>query len=69
MESRISNESCRDSALLVSESEAAKMLGISPRTLWSIRNTGEISCVRIGRSVRYSVASLQQWIRDREGGR
>ena len=28
-------------------------------------NAGEIPCVRLGRSVRYSMADLQQWIEAR----
>lgn len=48
--------------LLVSEREAASMLSICPRSLWAIRTAGEIPHVRVGRSVRYAVADLEQWI-------
>ena len=34
--------------LLVDEREAARLLSISPRTLWGLRNAGRIACVRIG---------------------
>jgi len=48
--------------LLVTAREAADLLAISPRTLWTLTSTGEIACVRIGRSVRYDVADLRVWI-------
>jgi excisionase family DNA binding protein len=55
-------------ALLVDVREAARMLSISTRTLWSLTDSGEIPAVRIGRSVRYSVATLRDWINHREAG-
>jgi excisionase family DNA binding protein len=48
--------------LLLTPSEAAVALRISPRLLWSKTKLGEIPCVRIGKAVRYSTASLQKWI-------
>lgn len=48
--------------LLLKPREAAKALGIGPRTLWTLTNSGEIACIRIGRSVRYAMADLQAWI-------
>lgn len=48
--------------LLLSPKEAAAALGISPRLLWSKTKIGEIPCLRIGKAVRYSPASLQAWI-------
>jgi predicted DNA-binding transcriptional regulator AlpA len=58
--------------------EAAKALGISPRTLWGLTTPrGPIRCVRIGqgkrRAVLYSVSELQHWLRQqasesKEGG-
>ncbi len=52
--------------LLVNERRAAKLLNVSPRTLWAWRRAGIIPCVRIGRSVRYSIRSLEAWIQERE---
>ena len=49
-------------ALLVSAKDAAQMLGISPRLLWTQTHKGTIPCVRIGRTVRYSVADLNAFI-------
>ena len=56
-----------DTRLLLNERDAAKMLSISPRTLWSLRAAGKISCVRIGAAVRYSVSDLQDFIRSQTG--
>lgn len=48
--------------LLITPSEAAFLLSISTRKLWSLTNAGQIPCVRLGRAVRYSPADLQDWI-------
>jgi len=42
--------------------DAANALAISPRKLWGLTRSGEITCVRIGRAVRYSVQDLQAFI-------
>ena len=56
-------------ALLVDRHEAARLLAISTRTLWAMTKAGEIDCVRIGKSVRYSPAAIQAWIaRKTRGG-
>lgn len=49
-------------ALLLTPREAARLLSISTRTLWSMSDRGEIPVVRIGRSVRYYRAALVEWI-------
>ena len=56
---------------LVKTREAARILGISERKLWSLRNTGEIPAVKFGcRAVRYNVLDLQAWAeRHTERGR
>lgn len=54
--------------LLMSPADAAEALSISTRTLWSLTQTKELPCVRIGRLVRYDVAALQDWIRGQGGG-
>jgi excisionase family DNA binding protein len=48
--------------LLLSRRQAAKVLSISERTLWTLTANGEIQAVRFGRSVRYDPADLRQWI-------
>jgi excisionase family DNA binding protein len=46
--------------------EAARMLGVSPRTLWEWTRAGILSCARIGtgkrRTVLYPLADLQAWL-------
>lgn len=42
--------------------EAAKMLGIGERLLWSKTNAGEIPHMRIGRRVVYPVHLLVGWM-------
>jgi excisionase family DNA binding protein len=55
--------------LLLRPGDAAKALSISPRKLWAMTNSGEIPCVRFGRSVRYDPADLREWIDQQKGGR
>ncbi|QEL16652.1 helix-turn-helix domain-containing protein [Limnoglobus roseus] len=51
--------------------DAAKMLCISPRTLWEWTRLGLILCIRIGtgkrKTVLYSVADLQAWLAQHTG--
>lgn len=49
--------------LLVSPKQAARMLSVCERTLYSLEKAGEIAAVRRGRLVRYAVDELQAWIR------
>ena len=56
--------------LLVTAREAARMLSIGERTLWTLTDRGEIPVVRIGRLVRYHIADLHAWInRAKQAGR
>jgi excisionase family DNA binding protein len=48
--------------LLVDAREAARLLSISERTLWTLTDQGELPRVKIGRSVRYSVRDLERYI-------
>jgi hypothetical protein len=48
--------------LAVSAREAAAMLCISERLLWSKTKSGEIPCVRVGTRVVYSIAKLSAWL-------
>jgi excisionase family DNA binding protein len=52
--------------LLVKAGEAARLLGISARLLWTLTNRGEIPCVRLGCAVRYRVETLQRLVGRRE---
>ena len=47
---------------LLSAKQAAKILAISERKLWSLTTSRDIPCVRIGRAVRYDVADLRAFI-------
>lgn len=42
--------------------EAAEMLGISPRLLWSLTAQNRVPHARIGRRVVYSVDALREWL-------
>lgn len=50
--------------LLLTPKEAAKSLSICERTLYDLTRRGELKSVKIGRSVRYSVDELKNWIRN-----
>lgn len=54
--------------LLLNPERTAEALAISPRKLWSLTSSGEIPHVRIGRSVRYSIGDLQDWIKSQTKG-
>jgi excisionase family DNA binding protein len=47
---------------LLSTREAAEYLGISIRTLWTLTQRGELTCVRFGRVVRYEMADLVSYV-------
>ncbi len=52
-----------ESVLLFDIKQAANVLQISERTLWSFTTPrGSLPCVRIGKSVRYDPADLKAWI-------
>jgi excisionase family DNA binding protein len=45
--------------------ETADQLGLSTKTIWKMIYAGELTCTRIGRSVRIPEAAIQELI---EGG-
>lgn len=53
--------------LTVGRREAAKMLGISERLLWTLTSTGEVPHMRIGTRVLYPVEPLRKWVAARAG--
>jgi len=54
---------------LLKSMEAAALLNISTRTLWTLRKAGRIPYVRIGRCVRYAPDDLESWIvKHKRGG-
>jgi len=48
--------------LLITPREAAKLMSISERTLWTLTHKRDLPYVRIGRSIRYSPSDLVGWI-------
>ena len=48
--------------LLVTEEEAAGILRISKRLLWSLNAQGIIPCVRLAGAKRYSYAELEKFV-------
>ena len=48
--------------LAVSRQDAAALLGISERLLWTMTNAGKIPHVRIGTRVLYPVDALRLWL-------
>jgi excisionase family DNA binding protein len=47
--------------VLLRENEAARSLGLSIRTLFSLRQQGAISFVKHGRAVLYRPSALEAW--------
>ena len=55
--------------ILLTPQQTAKALAISQRKLWSMTASGEVRCIRLGRSVRSDVADLRAAIEAKKGGR
>lgn len=49
--------------LAVNRREAARLLGVSERLLWTWTNAGEIPHVRLGTRVLYPIEQLRAWLR------
>ena len=47
--------------LLLDPRRAAQALSISPRTLWTWTQRGDLRCVRCGRLVRYRLVDLERF--------
>jgi excisionase family DNA binding protein len=61
---RISPEKVEEAKLLLSTREAAKLLGISDRSLWNLTAPrGPVPAIRFGSIVRYSPDDLRAWIK------
>ncbi|MFO0784702.1 MAG: helix-turn-helix domain-containing protein [Phycisphaerales bacterium] len=52
---------------LLTYREAAKVLGVTPRTVWTLVHAGTLPAVRFGRSVRIDPTDLTRFI-DRAKG-
>jgi excisionase family DNA binding protein len=51
--------------LLLTERQAAQAMGITPRTLYSMRQTAGLPFVRVGARILYRPADLAEWIESR----
>ena len=51
---------------LLTVREAAGLLRISERTLFTLTKDGQIPSVRVGRGVRYDPGDLASWIEERK---
>ena len=46
----------------LSAAEAAKLLGISERMLWTMTKAGEVPHIRLGRRTLYPRPLLEEWV-------
>jgi excisionase family DNA binding protein len=60
------NESQATLTPLLTVREAADVLRVSERTLWTLTHSGELPAVRVGRSVRYDQSDITSWIESRK---
>lgn len=61
----VDDHPCED-RLLLDEREAARRLGVSERTMFNLRQSGEIVHVPMGRRVFYHVPDLEDFIEQRK---
>jgi excisionase family DNA binding protein len=52
--------------LSVGLKDAARLLGISDRTLWGMAKRGEVPHVKLGGRLVFRVATLDAWLHERE---
>jgi excisionase family DNA binding protein len=53
--------------LLVSPLQAAAMLGVGRTTIYYLTRNGALHAIRIGRSTRYAVRDLEEYVRVQAG--
>jgi excisionase family DNA binding protein len=51
--------------MLLTEAQAAKLLNLSTRTLFTLRDRGGLPFLKIGHRTMYRLADLKRWIADR----
>jgi excisionase family DNA binding protein len=51
---------------LLDAEEAAKHLGVHPKTLQKMARAGKVPCFRIGRHVKFRLSALDVWVRGSE---
>ena len=65
-EPRVTHSTINPSPLAHRPREAARLLGVSERHLWSLTHPrGPIRCVRSGACVLYPVSELEGWLEGR----
>ena len=52
--------------LLVTEPQAADLMGVCAKTVFNWRRAGLLPCLKVGANVRYSVDSIRAFIRTQE---
>lgn len=60
-ESRTANRD-HDGGGLLTSMEAAQFLGVSERTLWTIKDEGRLPSIKVRRCVRFKLDDLMQYI-------
>lgn len=53
---------------LLTYREAARVLGVTERTVWTLVNSGMLPSVRFGRSVRIDPSDLREFIENAKHG-
>ena len=52
--------------LLLTERQAARSLGVSPRTVWGLADRRELPVVWIGKAKRYHISDIEAFIESRK---
>lgn len=64
---KVENNKGAAAALLVSQREAGRLLGVSPGTIDNLRTRGELPSVKIAARRLYDLADLRRYIEARKG--
>jgi hypothetical protein len=54
------------SPILVDENEAGRLLGMCGKSVYNLRKSGQLPFVQLGKSIRYHVDSLAQFVKSLE---
>ena len=57
---RIATQRVKDFEPLLTDAEAAELLGLHPKTIQRLARTGELPAVRVGRYWRFRASALNQ---------
>lgn len=54
--------------VLLSAAAVARMLSVSVRHVWRLRDAGDLPCpIRLGRLVRWRKAAIERWLAESQG--